>query len=106
MQKAWLGASCLQDIITDPLVVKDFFNIMLYDTALAGKVTKTNADDQHALEWEVDNIYMSVFVQMAGGSNVYEEIVAVLDKVCKVRYWVWHFLLIPCDRKLFPQWYH
>ncbi|KAK7041900.1 hypothetical protein VNI00_008881 [Paramarasmius palmivorus] len=80
MQKAWLGASRLQHIDTRPLVVKDFFNIMLYNTALAGKVTKTNADDQHALEWEVDNIYMSVFVQMAGGSNVYEEIVAVLDK--------------------------
>ncbi|KAK7051170.1 hypothetical protein VNI00_004670 [Paramarasmius palmivorus] len=80
MQKAWLGASRLQHIRTDPIVVKDFFNIMLYDAALAGKVTKTNADDQHALEWEVDNIYMSVFVQMAGGSNVYEEIVEVLDK--------------------------
>ncbi|KAK7041899.1 hypothetical protein VNI00_008880 [Paramarasmius palmivorus] len=80
MQKAWLGASRLQHINTRLLVVKDFFNIMLYDTALAGKATKTNADDQHALEWEVDNIYMSVFVQMAGGSNVYEEIVAVLDK--------------------------
>ncbi|KAK7041906.1 hypothetical protein VNI00_008887 [Paramarasmius palmivorus] len=80
MQKAWLGASRLQHIYTDPLVVKDFFNIMLYDAALARKVTKTNADDQHALEWEIDNIYMSVFVQMAGGSNVYEKIVKVLDK--------------------------
>ncbi|KAK7051179.1 hypothetical protein VNI00_004679 [Paramarasmius palmivorus] len=81
MQKAWLGASWLQSFPYDfKIGVKDFFNIMLYDAALAGKVTKTNADDQHAFEWEVDNIYMSVFVQMAGGSNVYEEIVAELDK--------------------------
>ncbi|KAK7045896.1 hypothetical protein VNI00_007327 [Paramarasmius palmivorus] len=84
MQKAWVGASRLQHISTYP---KDFFNIMLYDAALAGKVTKTNSKDQpESLEWEVNNIYMSVFVQMAGGSKVYEEIVEVLDKVRKVGY--------------------
>ncbi|KAK7032486.1 hypothetical protein VNI00_013054 [Paramarasmius palmivorus] len=81
MRKAWLGASGLEYIAKHPLVVKDFFNIMLYDAALAGKVTKTNPKDQpESLEWEVDNIYMSVFIQMASGSNVYEEIVVVLDK--------------------------
>ncbi|KAK7027543.1 hypothetical protein VNI00_015177 [Paramarasmius palmivorus] len=79
MKKAWFGASQLQHIYKEPLVVKDFFNIMLYDAALAGKVTKTHSEDQPSLEWEVDNIYMSVFVQMAGGSNVYEKIVEVLD---------------------------
>ncbi|KAK7041875.1 hypothetical protein VNI00_008832 [Paramarasmius palmivorus] len=79
MRKAWLSASRLRHIYTPTLVVKDFFNIMLYDAAVAGKVTKTYADSEHALEWEVDNIFMSVFVQMANGSNHYEEIVAVLD---------------------------
>ncbi|KAK7026004.1 hypothetical protein VNI00_015835 [Paramarasmius palmivorus] len=87
IQKALLGASCLQDIEREVILVKDFFDIMLYNAALTGKVTKTNPKDQpDSLEWEVDNIYMSVFVQMAGGSNVYEEIVAELDKVRKVGY--------------------
>ncbi|KAK7015871.1 hypothetical protein VNI00_019027 [Paramarasmius palmivorus] len=79
MQKAITGASRLGQIGADPIVVKDFFNIMLHDAALAGKVTKPNTDGQFTLEWEIDNIYMSVFILMAGGSNVYEEIVAVLD---------------------------
>ncbi|KAK7018090.1 hypothetical protein VNI00_018388 [Paramarasmius palmivorus] len=79
MQKAITGASRLQQIGAHPIVIKDFFNIMLYDAALAGKVTKTNTDGQYTLEWEIDNIYMSIFILMAGGSNIYEEIVAVLD---------------------------
>ncbi|KAK7051441.1 hypothetical protein VNI00_004415 [Paramarasmius palmivorus] len=79
MQKAITGASRLGQIGAEPIVVNDFFNIMLYDAALAGKVTKTNTNGQFTLEWEIDNIYMSVFILMAGGSNVYEEIVAVLD---------------------------
>ncbi|KAK7015851.1 hypothetical protein VNI00_019044 [Paramarasmius palmivorus] len=78
MQKAITGASRLGEIDAKPIVIKDFFNIMLYDAALAGKVTKTNTDGQYILEWEIDNIYMSVFVLMAG-SSIYEEIVAVLD---------------------------
>ncbi|KAK7051443.1 hypothetical protein VNI00_004417 [Paramarasmius palmivorus] len=79
MQKAITGASRLREIGAKPIVIKDFFNIMLYDAALAGKVTKANTDGQYTLEWEIDNIYMSVFILMAGGLNVYEEIVAVLD---------------------------
>ncbi|KAK7016372.1 hypothetical protein VNI00_018932 [Paramarasmius palmivorus] len=82
MRNAWCGASRLQSFAEyNNIYIKDFFNLMLYDAALAGKVTKTNPKDQpESLEWEVDNIYMSVFIQMAGGSKVYEDIVAVLDK--------------------------
>ncbi|KAK7045849.1 hypothetical protein VNI00_007271 [Paramarasmius palmivorus] len=79
MWKAITGASRLKDIRAQPIVVKDFFNIILYDAALAGKVTKKNTEDQHILEWKVDNIYMSIFILMASGSTIYEEIVAVLD---------------------------
>ncbi|KAK7041865.1 hypothetical protein VNI00_008822 [Paramarasmius palmivorus] len=82
MRKAWIGASRLRAIDKDfflPLTIKDFFFIMLYDSARDGKVTEVATDNQHALEWAVDNIYMSVFILIAAGSNVYEEIIRILD---------------------------
>ncbi|KAK7027942.1 hypothetical protein VNI00_015025 [Paramarasmius palmivorus] len=86
MWKAMTGASRLRGIGAKPIVIKDFFNIMIYDAALARKVTKPNTGSQYTFEWEIDNIYMSIFILMAGGSTVYEEIVAVLDTVRKVRF--------------------
>ncbi|KAK7028052.1 hypothetical protein VNI00_015003 [Paramarasmius palmivorus] len=76
-QKAWLGASRLQSLSVDNIRVEDFLHIMLYDAARDGKVTETNAEGQR--EWQVDNIYMHVLIEMAGGSHIYEDILATLE---------------------------
>ncbi|KAK7023571.1 hypothetical protein VNI00_016657 [Paramarasmius palmivorus] len=77
IQKAWLGASRLQSLSVDNVRVEEFFHIMLHDAARDGKVTETNGEGQR--EWQVDNIYMHVLTEMAGGSHIYEDILAMLE---------------------------
>ncbi|KAK7049332.1 hypothetical protein VNI00_005933 [Paramarasmius palmivorus] len=80
LRKAWLGASRLEVINKKQIFVQDFFFVMLYDAARDSKVIKAEIDGQDNLTWEVDNIYMSVYVSMANGSHIYEEILAVMKK--------------------------
>ncbi|KAK7023578.1 hypothetical protein VNI00_016664 [Paramarasmius palmivorus] len=79
MRTVWLDASRLQVISREPISVKDFFYVMLYDAARDGRVSRKVYNGQDFFEWEIDNIYMSVFLEMAGGVNEYEAILKLLN---------------------------
>uniref|UniRef100_A0A0W0G3B4 Uncharacterized protein n=1 Tax=Moniliophthora roreri TaxID=221103 RepID=A0A0W0G3B4_MONRR len=80
MQRACWHSSLLLPKYTRNWSVSHSFQNMLYNTARNGKMQKTEKDGQSVYVYKVDNMYILGFVQMAGGSQIYEEIMAALEK--------------------------
>ncbi|ESK87631.1 nacht wd40 domain-containing protein [Moniliophthora roreri MCA 2997] len=60
--------------------IKGVFECLLEECFVAGSVYKTERDGQESVIYPVENIFGSVFVHMADGSHVGEDIFSIIEK--------------------------